>query len=208
MGDFDWVLGVPDDLCLSSEHPASIDPEHWSVGPVLITRDSGVLEQVNRDALIEHLNEVHPDDWKLCYADHWGCGWVEHLAFKAVDDEGEPSTILEVLEKWFDALSDYPCADDMALSTKEYEIALENIRSNGSRFLADDAHTEDWEERVWKWLWDNDQRALDDMDGQGPYPSDESLRSAVRALGMTEHCPNFKCDLANGHEDYCMGRVT
>lgn len=203
-GEFDWVLGIPEGMSLSSEHPAAIDPEHWSVGPVLITRDSGVLEQVNRDALIAHLEEVHPDDWELLQARHWGCGWVEHLSFKAVDDEGQASTILEVLQKWFDGLADYPCADDAALSQAEYDVAIENISNNGRRFLANDVDTDDWEKRVWTWLWENDQRALEDVDGQGPYPSDESLRRAMRTLELTEDCPHESCVEKRGHEGLHM----
>lgn len=57
-----------------------------------------------------------------------------------------------------------------------------------------------WEEKVYSWLWDNDQRELDDVDDRGPYPSAEAVRTALCTLDLTDDCPSEDCALGHGHE--------
>lgn len=125
--DLDEIRKAPADLALSYKHPASKDPEHWSVGPTLRTRDSTLMARVNADALIEALQEEHAiprEDWRVSRADHWGFGWVEHLSFRAKNADGTPTSVCLFLAKWSAARADYACADDTAYSRAQYEGAL------------------------------------------------------------------------------------
>lgn len=195
------ALRLPDGLALGSEHPVSKDPEHWSMGPMIVTRDSGLRDRSNRDALISHLWESHPvlrKDWRITTCDHWGVGWVEHLSFRALNKNGSPTAIFRVLKSWFDALSDYPVADETDLAAREHEVALERIREAGYRYVYTGT-PEGWEDKVFDWLWDNNQRALDNIDDQGPYPSVDAVRDALRNLGITDACPVLACVLRRGH---------
>jgi len=195
------ALRLPDSFALDAEHPASRDPEHWALGPVIVTRDSGLIDQSNRDALVAHLRKDYAalrKDWRVTTCSHWAVGWVEHLTFRAVNQDGTPSTIFKVLKHWFDALSDYPVADDTDVSRREYEVAIERIGDEGRQFLRDDVK-DGWEQRVFSWLWDHDQRALDNVDDQGPCPSEAEVHGAMRALDMTNECALTGCALERGH---------
>lgn len=197
------ALRLPDSFALDAEHPASRDPEHWALGPVIVTRDSGLIDQSNRDALVAHLRKDYAalrKDWRVTTCSHWAVGWVEHLTFRAVNQDGTPSTIFKVLKHWFDALSDYPVADDTDVSRREYEVAIERIGDEGRQFLRDDVK-DGWEQRVFSWLWDHDQRALDNVDDQGPCPSEAEVHGAMRALDMTNECALTGCALER--EDSC-----
>lgn len=99
----------------------------WSLGPAILTRDSDVLEKANAIALQHHLEELAKKDkslkgeWEITHASHWAVGWVDHLSFHAIDDAGRPTKIAAILKKWFDALKDYPVADENLLSEMEAE---------------------------------------------------------------------------------------
>lgn len=182
------ALKPPDGITLSSRHPASQDPKHWSVGPCICTRDSTLREQSNSDALRRHLEEDYSrlsNDWQIHSVDHWGCGWVEHLAFRAMNKDGTPSAIFRVLVAWDNALSDYPLADESDYDRRQYEAGIERINEEG-RLALKDGTPEGWEEKVFSWLWDNDQQALNDVDDQGPFPTRAEVRAAMKELELLE----------------------
>ena len=176
--DIAEALRLPDSFAVGSEHPASKDPKHWSLGPMIVTRDSGLLDQSNRDALISHLRKDHPvlrKDWRITSCGHWAVGWVEHLSFRVLNEDGSPTAIFRVLKSWFAALSNYPVADDNDYSRRQHDAAIENIMSEGQI-------SEDEAGRVYSWLWDNNQRELEDHDDTGAYPSRESIEAALKAI--------------------------
>lgn len=174
---------LPPYFGLTSGHPVREDPEHWTLGPRLRTRDSMILDEVNADALCTALEE-HPefeDDYYVTRCSHFGPGWVEHLSFRVLTPEGEPTAIWRWLAEWFDALSDYPCADDAEFSRREMEATVENIEAVGRRYTHDNV-PDDWGTQVYRWLWDNAQREVESCDGSGGYPGDEPVRQALKAL--------------------------
>jgi hypothetical protein len=81
-----------------------------------------------------------------------------------------------VLE-WKEKLDDYPVADDEDFSDREYKATIENIENEGSI-------TEGEAQKVFTWLWDNNQRAVEARDGGGGYPSSEEIQKALLALGL------------------------
>ena len=80
--------------------------ETWSLGPVIRTRDSNLLEESNANELEKLLekDESLEDEWDIVGANHWAVGWVDHLAFRVVDENGEPTRIFRIVKGWFDFL--------------------------------------------------------------------------------------------------------
>lgn len=187
--DIRELLGEPDNFSAGADNPIAKDPEHWCLGPVIRTRDSGLLEQSNAAALVKALESLpqFTGEWSLEAATHWGCGWVEHLAFRLLDENGQPTAVYEWLAEWYTRLQeDYPVADDEDYSRREFEATLENIRYEGnySTRLLDVELPEDWERAVYRWLWDNHPESVESRDDRGGYPSREKVVEVMRALGM------------------------
>lgn len=163
----------------------------WALGPVIRTRDSSLLEESNADALEAALaaatkaKEVESDSWEVTHSSHWAVGWVDHLSYQVIDAQGNPTRMARWLKRWFEALADYPVADEEDVSRREYEATIENIESEGRRMLRDDV-PKDWAEQVFSWFWDNDQAAVESHDGGGGYPNDAQLREALADLGFLE----------------------
>ena len=181
------LLQRPRDCFINSAHPAMEDPEHWCVGPVVLTRDSHLLDQANYQSLVAELEE-HPEweeEWQLHSFSHWAVGWVEHLSFRVLTEEGKPTAMFQFVKKWFEALSEYPSADDELYSKLEYEACLEAIESEGRRWIRDGVE-EGWPETVWRWLDKNDPGELENRDGNGAYPDGDKVREALRALELHE----------------------
>jgi hypothetical protein len=124
------------------------------------------------------------DEWKIVTCIHWAVGWVEHLAFKAIDEDGKPTKMFEFIQEWSDALDDYPIADESDYSELEYETAIENIESY--TYKLEDAYSlkKGWAEKIFSWFWDNKPEAVENTDGDGAFPSFEDVLEAGNALYM------------------------
>lgn len=159
----------------------------WSIGPTIQHRDSTLIDQSNAIALKEELKEHSEwnDDWAIESMNHWAVGWVEKLCFRVVNKDGSPSEIFQFLLDWKQDLEDYPLADEELYSRMEYEATLENIGWVGSPYLKED-YPDDWAEQVWAWFWDNNQRAIDNVDDEGGWPSREEMQEVLKALNLLE----------------------
>jgi len=183
--DIKDALNRPGDFGLSPNHEHYDEMFYtWSLGPVIRHRDSGLLEESNADALEKHLNEDETleNDWEITSCNHWAVGWCDHLSFKVLDGNGEPSRIFRVITEWFNALSDYPVANESDYSEREYEATLENISSEGSILFLEDS-PDGWEGEVFGWLWDNNQSAIAASDYNGGYPERKEIMQALIGLG-------------------------
>ena len=181
------LLRREDGVAVFPGHPAHDDPEHWAIGPIIETRDSSLIEKTNARAL-EAALRARPefeDEWEVHRFGHWAVGWVHHLSLRVLDDAGAPTPVLRFLVEWERKLDGYPVADEEALCEAEYEAAIESIEQSGRRVLRDGA-PEDWASEVYRWLGDHEPGQLDDHDGQGPSPSDESVERALVELGFAE----------------------
>jgi hypothetical protein len=183
------ALKRPSDFGLSS-HAEHYDEMFvtWSLGPVIRHRDSNLLQESNADALEAHLKEdpTLEDEWTITSCNHWAVGWVDHLSFHAVEEDGKtPTRMFRVLRAWFDALEDYPVADESDLSRREYEATLENVENVGRRFLKDGV-PETWVGEVYDWLSKNEPREVEDRDGLGGYPNDKPMKAALKKLGYLD----------------------
>src|SRR5262249_15574358 len=149
------------------------------------TRDSGLVEQSNADALIRHL-ESDPTlavDWDITTANHWAVGWVEHLSFRAIDERSVPTRVFRVLKDWFRRLDEYPIADEDDFSRREYEATLDAIEEAGGRLIDSSVAPIDWPGECYSWLADHRPGAIESRDGNGGYPSTEEMVACLSALG-------------------------
>lgn len=179
------LLTPPKDCYVSEAHPASEDPTHWCVGPVIRARDSRLLEESNASALERALEEREDlkDLWETHRFSHWAVGWVEHLSFRVLDENEAPSAVFHFLKEWNKKLESYGVADDDDLLKRECEAALEAITAVGSRHTKTGS-PQDWPDSVYSWLCDNEPFELEDRDGQGPSPSEDGVIRALFALGF------------------------
>lgn len=99
----------------------------WALGPVIEHRDSDVLDRSNAAALRKFLasDESLADDWRITNCSHWAVGHVDHLSFRALeDDKKTPTRIARILCAWFEYLREqYPIADEDLHSEMETEEA-------------------------------------------------------------------------------------
>lgn len=162
--------------------------ETWSLGPVILTRDSNLREESNAAVLKKVLEEKTEfnDKWEIVSCSHWAVGWVEHLSYEAIGPDGEATDLHEWLGEWFGGLLDYPFADDSDFYERQYEATIKNITDVGYSLVDDAKAPEDWAEQVFDWFRDNDENALEDHDDTGAYPSKEQMEAALRALGWLE----------------------
>lgn len=120
----------------------------WGLGPVIRTRDSSILETSNADAIerilteAEERGDIGEDTWCITGASHWAHGWVDHVSV-LLEENGEPSRVLVLLQSLLDAILEYPILDDSAFSEAEYEAAQagwsEFVRWEAGDELSDNA---------------------------------------------------------------------
>lgn len=97
------------------------DRADWLVAPVILTRDSGPMEQSNFEAMGAMLAEAGPEDsdWEVHSFGHWACGWLEIYLVRP--GTAAARAAVEAAE----SLADYPLLDDERHSELELEAACE-----------------------------------------------------------------------------------
>lgn len=185
-------------------HDKPEDPQDWCI-VYTHNRDSRLLEESNADMIAKELEPFMEGDDPDVIAEHhghWACGWVDgyairvyrytHIPGDGFADGGCAYTMEECREitpafkRWCElqeALSDYPVLDEEDYSRREYDATLENISSEGGCLVPANG-PEDWVSQVFSWLWDNNQRAVENRDDQGGYPSREEIKEALLDLGL------------------------
>lgn len=185
------MLRVPSDFSMRSGHPVAENPDTWTIGPGILTRDANLLEKSNCAALkkaLTKLAEERPElarMWAIRAHTHFGFGWVEQLCFQLIDEKGALTPFYEWLYEWYAKLDDYPIADQDDLNEREYAATISNIGGEGWGLLNGE-EPEEWEREVYRWFRDNDERAIENRSGEGGDPSREQMTKALRALGWLE----------------------
>lgn len=111
----------------------AVDHE-WSavgLGPVGQHRDSDPLARSNFEVISSEMRERFGDAMTVVSFGHWGVGWVEEIAFDASRED-----IVDYVESWEVALSDYPVADDEHFS----ELEWNDNHPSDSECYSDDPH--------------------------------------------------------------------
>jgi hypothetical protein len=84
------------------------------------------------------------------------------------------------------SLANYPVLNDDEVNSAEYEETLSSIDYEGRNLVKDDA-PEDWQSQVFSWLWENNQRALDNSTSEGgSYVDGDDVQEALIALGLLQ----------------------
>jgi hypothetical protein len=157
------------------------DSDSWTIVNTR-HRDSGLIEISNAEAIEQELREFG-DDVRFERHHHWLVGWVGAVCVRVYDgDLGVTPAFTKLIELQKRA-EDYPVLDEEDWCARSFEAACDRIQDVGHP--ADDA-PKDWDKQVYRWLWDNNQRELDDVDDQGPYPSGEAVDSALEELGWLD----------------------
>lgn len=160
------------------------DPDHWAI-IYTHNRDSTLLDQSNAAAIaavMERFTEGDDPDVVFESHSHWLVGHVDGFSVM-VFRNGAVTEAFRTYHAIAERLSDYPILSDEDYSRRESEALLDNIADAAWR-LKDQYHLPDgWEPEVASWLWDHDQRAVENRDDRGGYPEESSLVAAFDALG-------------------------
>lgn len=155
------------------------DEENWFLYTTS-TRDTQSMLTISNEHCIKKSLSQFKDDVIEMRCSHWGFGYVNSLAIR-VYSNGEITKAFIEFCSLMAALESYPVLDDSDYSKREYEAQLESIRDNCTGYSD---LPEDWEEKVFGWLWDNDQQALEcDCDGSFWVPA-EKISKALNELGI------------------------
>ena len=161
------------------------DPENWSI---IYThhRDSGLLDQSNAsviDAALQPFTEGDNPDVIAEHHTHWAVGSIDGYAIR-VFRNGQITDAFRAYHHLAEQMAEYPILDEDDYSRREYEATLENIADSAWRLKDEYDLADGWEYEIYDWLSDHDDGELENVDDQGGYPSEESLRMAVDALGF------------------------
>jgi hypothetical protein len=140
-------------------------------------RDSGLLEESNYETIKKALEERFQNDVEEVRSSHWAVGWVEQLAVRMLSKAGRVTPAGIAALEWKGKLENYPVADEEDFSRREYEDTIENIKNEGSV-------DEETAGKVYSWLSDNNQGAIEPSDGGGGYPSTGEIDEALIDLGL------------------------
>jgi hypothetical protein len=168
-------------------HERPDDEDNWAI-VYTHNRDSDLLAQSNalaiRRIMAPHLEGDAPDAYSERHG-HWACGWVDGYSIRCLDASGQPTAAWQAWCEIQESLEHYPSLDDERLSELESEATYANVAEAGRRFVRDGA-PDDWADRVYSWLSENNERALYPRDGFGGYPSDDDVCEALEALGLLD----------------------
>jgi hypothetical protein len=149
------------------------------------TRDSGLMAQSNEAVMERDLKEFFgADSIRRVRHSHWGPGYLDGFEIRVFDKDGNITPGFAKYAELKLALADYPVLDDSDYSEREYNATINNIWRAGFQFVRSDVDKTDesWSRQVYEWLRDNNEEALENVDDQGAWPSDEQIIEALRAL--------------------------
>lgn len=150
-------------------------------------RDSDLLDQSNAAAIAEALEpftEATDPDIVFESHHHWAVGHVDGLSIRVKRDGSEITDAFRQWHELAERLAEYPVLDEEDYSRREYEATLENLADAAWRLRMEFTLSEGWEGEVFSWFSENNERAVQNRDDRGGYPSEGELEAAFRALGF------------------------
>jgi hypothetical protein len=194
------ALATPPDFGYFGDLPLGKD---WTLGPVIDHRDLDLLGKSNGAAIRAAVEAASPsstacpdqpggcghdwawecEGWTVTTCGHWAVGWTEHLSYRVIDGEGNPTPQHLAVTECLLALEDYPVLDDEDYSGRCYTACLEAIEQAAPGSLVEGA--DDWVGQVYAWLSDRGEGRLDCIDAPGgDGPSEDDVKRACAALGL------------------------
>lgn len=164
------------------------DADLWTI-VYSSNRDSGLLDQSNAAVIaktLETFTEGEDADVLAERHSHWLVGHVDGYSIRVYDDDGNITEAFRAYFELLEQLDGYPILDESDYSQKEYDATHENIDLAAWKVKRDFVLPEGWESEVYSWLSDTDSSQLENVDDQGGWPDEESLRAAFTGLGYKE----------------------
>lgn len=174
--DIQEALKRPSDFGYRGDLPLGTT---WSLGPVVRQRDSSILEESNYHVLMGLLKSRTDLEgmWEITGCSHWAVGWVDHLSYQVVDDNGQPTAMHRFVEEWFEDRDNYIVADDSDYSERLFMALREAIKVDLT-CMSEVEITDDRLTEIAVWLGDEGY-VLDEV-----YVRDEHLKEALLHFGM------------------------
>ncbi len=160
------------------------NPNDWSI---IYThhRDSGLLDQSNaaviRKSLLPFAEGNNPDVVFESH-NHWAVGHIDGFSIR-VFKRGRITKAFRTYHELAQQMDDYPILDETDYSDREFDATAENIDDAAWRLKKEFVLPKGWVDDVHCWLSDNECSEIENVDDQGGYPSEESLKRAFEALG-------------------------
>jgi len=101
--------------------------ENYYMAPVLLTRDSGLLDQANWEAMVAILNSEQCQEYEIHRFGHWLTGWFEVVLVPP--DSKDHHVCINIAEK----LQDYPILDEDKYSQMCQDEYLRSWNDYGCR---------------------------------------------------------------------------
>jgi len=164
------------------------DADQWAI-VYARNRDSGLLDQSNAAVIekaLEPFTEGDDPDAVVEQHSHWAVGNVQGHSIRVFDGDGNITEAFQAYFELQEQLEAYPVLDESDYSQREYEATLSNLTDAAWRLKNEFKLSEGWEPEVYSWLSDNDPSQLENVDDQGGWPDEDSLRAAFTALGYKE----------------------
>ena len=164
------------------------DADRWAI-VYSHNRDSDLLDLSNASVIgkaLEAFTEGENPDVVSETHSHWLVGHVDGFSIRVFDGDGN---ITEAFRTYFGLLEQmeaYPVLDESDYSNREYESTLENVELAAWSLKRKYVLPEGWAGEVFSWLSDNEPSQLENVDDQGGWPDEDSLRAAFKALGYQE----------------------
>lgn len=106
----------------------------WCVGPILVHRESDLIDEVNARTFQKELAElveiglISDEDFVIERSSHSLVGWVDHFSFRVVTPgTNKPSLVLLAWLWHTDQIEEYPSRDDDAYGEAEEEVIYESL---------------------------------------------------------------------------------
>lgn len=159
----------------------------WALGPVICRRDSPLIDQSNKEILMQWLAEIpeFKGKYELTSCNHWLVGYVDHLSFQVFDVGGNPSNVAKFILFHLDQIKEvYPILDEDHFSNLEHDEFEKGLASDIKRLANrfDVEITEDQENKIYELVRDKNPN----YDSQGiPYVDETDLEEAFQEIGIT-----------------------
>lgn len=163
------------------------DPSEWAV-IYLSHRDSGLLDQSNATVITKAMQPfVENDDPDVVFESHshWAVGHIDGFSIR-VFRNGEITEAFKAYHELAQQLAVYPVLDETDYSNREFEATYENIDLAAWRMKQDYELPDDWQCSAFDWLSQNNDSALENVDDQGGWPSEDDLAACFAALGYEQ----------------------
>lgn len=171
-----------------------------------VNRDSDLLTQSNAVQILEIMAPyIKRGTVTEQHFNHWACGWIDALAIRVYRKDDKITRAFETFyEQVYCALEDYSVLNEDHWTELEQEAAYDNVLQALKYDINDQVDNADLlllDDQLHYGVYhaiDGDNGSADNTDGQGFYPSEQQLITALLELGRIKEC----CDLAMCDCDY------